>query len=115
MRKLAASWPEAAIVQQPAGQLPWGHLMVLLDRFDEQTDRDWYAARADEAGWSRKVLEHHIATGLHPRLGSGITNFADQLAPADSYLAREMVKDPGLGRLGGSGSAGAGAADVQRG
>lgn len=94
MRKLADSWPESSIVQQPAGQLPWGHLMVLLDRIYDQADRDWYAARADESGWSRKVLEHHIATDLRSRIGSGPSNFTEQLASDDSDLAREIVKDP---------------------
>ena len=47
MRTFAATWPDA-IAQQPAAQLPWGHIMVLLDRIDATPDRDWYAAQAGE-------------------------------------------------------------------
>ena len=32
MRRLAEAWPAPAFVQQPAAQMPWGHLMVVLDK-----------------------------------------------------------------------------------
>jgi len=35
MRAFAEAWPDAAIVQQAVGQLPWGHNLVLAD----QTER----------------------------------------------------------------------------
>jgi predicted nuclease of restriction endonuclease-like (RecB) superfamily len=54
MRDLALAWPQ--IVQQAAAQLPWGHLMVLLDKLDDQAVRDWYAAEAVRHGWTRDVL-----------------------------------------------------------
>src|SRR4051794_4897510 len=55
MRAMAEAWSQEAIVQQAVGQLPWGHVTVLLDKLDEQSDRDWYAARAAEHGWSRNI------------------------------------------------------------
>jgi hypothetical protein len=35
MRSLAAAWPDAAIVQELAAQLPWGHNCILIARFDD--------------------------------------------------------------------------------
>jgi hypothetical protein len=32
MRAFAAAWAGQPIVQQAAAQLPWGHLMVLIDK-----------------------------------------------------------------------------------
>ena len=93
MRTFAAAWPES-IAQQPAAQLPWGHVMVLLDRVTATPDRAWYAALSVENGWSRAVLEHHIATGLQQRSGAAQTNFAARLPPETSDLAQQMVKDP---------------------
>lgn len=59
MRKVAEVWTEEAeIAQHAVGRLPWGHITVLLDRLDTRDDRDWYAARAADEGWSRAVLEH---------------------------------------------------------
>jgi hypothetical protein len=30
MRAFAQAWPDPEFVQQPVGQIPWGHNMVLL-------------------------------------------------------------------------------------
>ncbi len=94
MRSLAAAWPEQAVVQQPVGRLPWGHLTVLLDKLTDRTERDWYAAAALEHGWSRNVLTHQIMNRLHDRAGAAPSNFTDQLPAADSELAQQLTRDP---------------------
>jgi len=95
MRSLAAAWPDAdELVQQAAAQLPWGHIMVLLDRFDERERRDWYAAEALEHGSSRNVFEHRIATNAHERFASALTNFDRVLTSTDSDLAQQITRDP---------------------
>lgn len=94
MRTFAASFADGEILQQPAAQLPWGHVMVLLDRVDEQEARAWYAQQAVEHGWSRASLIHHVATGRRQRAGAGANNFAAALPPGESDLAREVVQDP---------------------
>ena len=48
MRQMAATWPAEAIGQHAVGQLPWGHVTVLLDRLGDQAARDWYAVAAVE-------------------------------------------------------------------
>jgi len=49
MRRLAASHPDPGFPQQPAGELPWGHWMVLLDKLSADPDlQRWYAAQAVE-------------------------------------------------------------------
>lgn len=93
MRKLATEYPDSAFVQQAAAQIPWGHLMVLLDKV-EPGDRAWYAAQARANGWSRAVLAFQISTEAHTRLGAAPTNFSAALPGPESDLAREMVKDP---------------------
>lgn len=95
MRKAAEVLPtESAIVQQAVGRLPWGHVTVLLNRLDTRAERDWYAERAAEGGWTRNVLEHHIKAGLRTSLGAAPTNFATALDSPDSELAQQLVKDP---------------------
>lgn len=95
MRRAATTWPTAEeFVQQAVGRLPWGHVTVLLDRLGTRDDRDWYARRAADEGWSRAVLEHQIKVDLRAAVGAAPANFADALDPADSDLARELVKDP---------------------
>jgi predicted nuclease of restriction endonuclease-like (RecB) superfamily len=95
MRAFADAWPdEAAIVQQPVGQLPWGHNLVLLTKLKTSEARLAYAARAIEHGWSRAVLSLHIEQRTLDREGKALTNFAAQLPKHQSDLARESLKDP---------------------
>lgn len=93
MRTFAAAYPEE-ILQQPAAQLPWGSIMVLLDRVADPEARDWYAAQAVQHGWSRAVLSTQIAGDRYGRTGAALSNFAAELPQAESDLAREIVADP---------------------
>ncbi|MFZ2529713.1 MAG: PDDEXK nuclease domain-containing protein [Rhodococcus sp. (in: high G+C Gram-positive bacteria)] len=94
MRQLATVWPRTAIVQHSVGRLPWGHVTVLLDKLDGLDDRNWYADRAAEHGWSRNVLTNQIAGGLHRRIGAAPSNFPDHLPTEESDLAQQLVRDP---------------------
>jgi predicted nuclease of restriction endonuclease-like (RecB) superfamily len=104
MRAFADAWPDAEIVQQAVGQLPWGHNLVLLTRLKDPRQRLAYAESAIAHGWSRNVLNIHIETRLLERSGKAITNFEACLPKPQSDLARESLKDPyrldflGLGR-----------------
>ena len=94
MRAFAEAWPDAAIVQQAVGQLPWGHNLVLLTRLKDPQQRLAYAQSAIANGWSRNVLNIHIETRLLERSGTAVTNFDVSLPKAQSDLARESLKDP---------------------
>ncbi len=96
MRAFAEAWPDAVIVQQPVGQLPWGHNLVLLTRLKDPAMRLAYAGRAIQHGWSRNVLNIHIETRLLEREGQAVTNFEAQLPAPQTDLARNMLKDPYL-------------------
>ncbi|MDA8328732.1 MAG: PDDEXK nuclease domain-containing protein [Betaproteobacteria bacterium] len=104
MRAFAEAWPDATIVQQAVGQLPWGHNLVLLTRLKDSQQRLAYAQSAITHGWSRNVLNIHIETRLLERTGKAVTNFETRLPKPQSDLARESLKDPyrldflGLGR-----------------
>ncbi len=94
MRKFALEWPDMAIVQQLAAQLPWGQHMVLLDALENLEERLWYARAAVEHGWSRSILVHQIETKLHERQGRAITNFQSTMSPSDTPAAIDLFKDP---------------------
>ncbi len=94
MRAFAEAWPGDTFVQQAAAQLPWFHLCTLLDKLKLNTEREWYAAKAIEHGWSRNVLAMQIETRLHERQRNAVTNFSDRLSSAQSDVARETLKDP---------------------
>lgn len=94
MRTFAALWTDGPIVQQPAAQLPWGHIIVLIDKLDTIEARTWYSAAAVEHGWSRNVLMNMIMNKTLERTGAAPSNFTSQLMSPDSELAQQVAKDP---------------------
>lgn len=97
MRAFARTWPDGEIVQRPVAQLPWGHIITIVERVDDPATRDWYVSRSIAHGCSRNVLEHHIRTAAHERFESAPTNFDRSLQPGQSGqsdLAKQITKDP---------------------
>lgn len=95
MCAVAREWPNPNSAAA-AAQLPWGHIMVLLDKLSEADERDWYASRALSEGWSRGLLEDRIKGQLHRRIGAAPSNYAQHLPSPDSDLAQESTRDPVL-------------------
>jgi predicted nuclease of restriction endonuclease-like (RecB) superfamily len=83
-----------AIVPQPVGQLPWGHIRLLLDKTKEREETLFYIEQTKTNNWSREVLAFQIKSQLHKRQGKAITNFASTLPFPQSELAQETIKDP---------------------
>lgn len=96
MRAFAAAWPDPAIVQQLAAQLPWTHNCVLLDRCADAAIRAWYVRACIEHGWSRNILQLQVDAFAHERQGKAVTNFNATLPPAESDMAAQIFKDPYL-------------------
>ncbi len=100
MRAFAEAWPELGerdrIVQQPVGQIPWGHNIALITKLKDGAQRRWYAAKAIEHGWSRAVMVHQIEADLIAREGKALSNFSRNLPAAESELAQQTFKDPYL-------------------
>ena len=96
MKLFAEAFPESPITKQPVSQMPWGHIILLLQKVKSATDRLWYIRATIEYGWSRNILAIQIAARAHARSGKALTNFAKTLPPADSDLANQIFKDPYL-------------------
>lgn len=94
MRAFARAWSLEEVVPQAVGQLPWGHIAVLLEKLDDRGARDWYAAAAVEHGWSRNVLLHQVMSRAHARTGAAPSNFAERLPAPHGELAQQIAKDP---------------------
>lgn len=94
MRAFAAAWPDWKLCSQVVSKLPWGHNLQLVYKLDDADTRRWYAQSVVEHGWSRAVLEHHIATRRHERAGKAITNFQRTLPAPDSELVQEVIHEP---------------------
>lgn len=94
MKHFAERCPDLLIGQQSAAQLPWFHIVTLLTKVSDPTERAWYAEAAVSQGWSREVLVRQIAGKLHLRQGAAVTNFARRLPSDEARLAQAILKDP---------------------
>lgn len=73
--------------------LPWWHNVILIEKVKNFSEREWYARKAVENGWSRNVLEMWIDSALYHRQGKAPNNFQKAL-PLHSDLAEQVLKDP---------------------
>ena len=80
----------------PVAEIPWFHNVILISKVKDHTQRLWYASKTLEHGWSRAVLTVQIESDLFGRQGKAISNFAGTLAPPQSDLAQQSLKDPYL-------------------
>jgi len=94
MRAFYEAYPDEAIVQQLAAQIPWFHNCVILDKVKSLEERIWYIRQNIAQGWSRNVLVHQIESGLYERQGRALVNFERTLPAPQSELARQILKDP---------------------
>jgi predicted nuclease of restriction endonuclease-like (RecB) superfamily len=97
LRKTRVPQPVAQFADappEPLAQLGWSSNIILIEKVKDLAARLWYARKAVEHGWSRAVLTVQIESRLHERSGKAITNFERTLPPAQSDMARELLKDP---------------------
>ncbi len=94
MRRFADLYSYDAILQQPAGELPWYHHVMLMEKIKNPSERSFYIKQSVEHGWSRSVLTHQIESKLFERQGKAITNFKAVLPDEVSKLAQQALKDP---------------------
>jgi predicted nuclease of restriction endonuclease-like (RecB) superfamily len=93
MRQFAIEYDDN-ILQQPVGEIPWGHNITIFSKVKNSDERIWYAQRTIENGWSRNVLSLQIQSNLYARDGKSINNFQNTLPSPQSDLAASIIKDP---------------------
>lgn len=96
MAKFAAEFTDMQFVQQAVAQIPWGHIIVILDSVPLDEQRRWYILNTIQHGCSRSVLVHQIETKLYERqvIAEKVNNFDCHLPAPQSELAVQTMKDP---------------------
>lgn len=97
MRAFALLYPDLAIAAQAVPQLPWGHIVLLIQRVKDEKAREWYIHHAISEGWSRLTLDEKIKQELYERQGIGLakaSNYLQKLPSPQSALAHDMLKSP---------------------
>jgi predicted nuclease of restriction endonuclease-like (RecB) superfamily len=72
----------------------WANHIILIQKVKDLSTRYWYMQQCINNVWSRDTLSDMIKSKLHERQGKSATNFDLTLPPAESQLAKEMLKDP---------------------
>ena len=85
---------KSSIVPQVVGQLPWGHIKVLIGKIKDKKECLFYIQEIISNNWSRDTLALQIKTHLYKRQGKAITNFKTTLPTPQSDLANQTIKDP---------------------
>lgn len=97
MQKFAKEYNRDELLQEVLAKLSWNHNQILLDKIKDKNERNWYATKCIENGWSTTVLSHQISLKLYDRqalLENKTENYSKTLPSSISDQAREMLKDP---------------------
>lgn len=97
MRGFASLYPKLEFAKQAVSQLPWGHIVRLIQTIKDNQEREWYAQQTIKNGWSRAVMEMQVESDLYHRQSLNdqkITNYLQHLPKSQSDLAQNMLKDP---------------------
>ncbi len=94
MRGFAEAFSDKAIVKQLVSQIPWGHIIRIMQLVKDSSEREWYIRQTIENGWSRNILVLQIESNLYHRQGKAISNFRKTLPSPQSDLAHQTLKDP---------------------
>ena len=81
-------------MQRVVAQIPWRTNIVLMEKPNDNTSREWYAQKVLEFGWSKTILELQIQNKLIERSGRSTNNFSITLPAYDSDLVNNTFKDP---------------------
>lgn len=63
MAKFAELYPDEEFVQQVVVQIPWGHNIVLMDKFDDENIREWYIKKSIENALVQNVTNLLLELG----------------------------------------------------
>lgn len=67
MQKFAKEYNRDEFLQEVLAKLSWNHNQILLDKIKDKNERNWYATKCIENGWSTTVLSHQISLKLYDR------------------------------------------------
>ena len=87
-------YENGGIVQRGVAQLPWGHQVLLVQKFKNLKTITLYAKAIVRHNWSRDALEANIKDKFHLRIGNADHNFESTLPKPQSDLAIETIKNP---------------------
>lgn len=95
MRKFYISYREKPKMQPLVAQLPWSHNIIILDKTENDYEKEYYCRMILKYGWSKRILIHQIESGSFERflVSNKTHNFDKSLPVSISKEAKEILKD----------------------
>lgn len=93
MRDFYLTYHNKEKLPQLVAEIGWGHNIVILEKCENDQQREYYITMAANDGWSRGVLLHQIESHAYERAVSSQTNFAQALPSIQSAQTVLSVKD----------------------
>jgi predicted nuclease of restriction endonuclease-like (RecB) superfamily len=93
MKKFFGFFGKTEKVPQLVGQIPWGHIRLILDKIKDKSEAIFYIQKTIENSWSRVILEHQIELNLYARQGKLQSNFDTKIEKKDLNDVKEAFKE----------------------
>ena len=93
MKKFYVFFGEKEKIPQAVGQIPWGHVRLILDKIKNLTEAEFYINKTIENSWSRAILQHQIELNLFARQGKLQSNFENTVSSNELTLVQESFKE----------------------
>ena len=90
MMKFADFFDETEIIQQPVGQIPWGTIIVIMQKSKAHEEMLYYINETHKNGWSRSMVLNQIELKSYER--SLIKPAVTKTIKSDD-LSKELFKD----------------------
>ena len=90
MMKFADFFDETEIIQQPVGQIPWGTIIVIMQKSKVYEEMLYYINETYKNGWSRSMVLNQIELKSYER--SLIKPSVTEVVKSDD-LSKELFKD----------------------
>ncbi|RLA07783.1 MAG: DUF1016 domain-containing protein [Gammaproteobacteria bacterium] len=92
MKKCYSFFQENKKIPQVVGQIPWGHIRLILDKIQDNTEAFFYINKTIENSWSRTILDHQISLNLYSRDGKLLSNFKNTLSNREEGIVQKSFK-----------------------
>ena len=74
-------------------EIGWSHNILILERCEDQQEREFYIRMVRKFGWTKNVLNHQIGNQSYAKSLRGQTNFDQALTPELRSQAKLAVRD----------------------
>ena len=91
MAKFARTFTYQEITEQPARQIPWFTLVMIMQKSTSHEEMLWYINQTHKNGWSRSMVINQIAMKAYER--SLISPTTTEALATSSDLTNELFKD----------------------